>query len=69
MEMDTDAKRDEVEKLLRELMEGDNGEELKRKATNWKRLAEEAVSSTGLSTLNFRTLVNQVLLSKTKHIR
>lgn len=66
MEMGYKPTRDEVEKLVGELMEGEKGKEMNRKVTNWKKLAEEAVSENGSLALNFRTLVNQVLLSKSK---
>ncbi|CAM8909727.1 unnamed protein product [Rhodiola kirilowii] len=64
MELDTDVKRDEVEKLARELMEGDRGKDMRKKAAYWKSLAEEAVGPNGSSTLNFKNVVNEVLLAK-----
>jgi hypothetical protein len=41
MEIDNDVKKDDAEKLVRELMEGDKGEEIKRKVMEWKMKAEE----------------------------
>ncbi|KAA8542371.1 hypothetical protein F0562_023493 [Nyssa sinensis] len=64
MEIDNDVKRDEVEKLVRELMEGEKGKQMKNKAMEWKKLAEEAAGSNGSSTLNLDKLVTEVLLSK-----
>ncbi|XP_015880788.2 7-deoxyloganetin glucosyltransferase-like [Ziziphus jujuba] len=64
MEIDNDVKRDEVEKLVRELVEGEKGKELKTKAMEWKKLAHEATSPHGSSTKSFDLLVNQVLLEK-----
>ncbi|CAL9013444.1 unnamed protein product [Prunus brigantina] len=64
MEIDNDDKRDEVEKLIKELMEGENGKKMKNKAMEWKKLAQEATGSHGFSSTNFDNLVNQVLLRK-----
>ncbi|KAL6135055.1 hypothetical protein ACLB2K_067283 [Fragaria x ananassa] len=63
MEISNDVKRDEVKKLVEELMEGEKGKELKNKVMMWKKLAEEASSPQGSST-TLDNLVNQVLLSK-----
>ncbi|PSR99870.1 7-deoxyloganetin glucosyltransferase [Actinidia chinensis var. chinensis] len=64
MEIDNDVKREEVERLVRELMVGEKGKEMKERAMGWKRLAEEATqSSSGSSFLNLDKLVHQVLLS------
>ncbi|KAL6144096.1 hypothetical protein ACLB2K_054791 [Fragaria x ananassa] len=64
MEISNDVKRDEVKKLVEELMEGDKGKELKNKVMMWKKLAEEASSPLGSSNITLNNLVNQVLLSK-----
>lgn len=37
MEINADVNRDQVEKLVRELMEGEKGKEMKRKAMEWKK--------------------------------
>ncbi|KAL7241049.1 hypothetical protein ACSBR2_006635 [Camellia fascicularis] len=63
MELDNNVKRDEVEKLIREFMEGEKGEKMKNKAMEWKNLAEKATGPDGSSTLNLDKLVN-VLLSR-----
>ncbi|KAJ8770428.1 hypothetical protein K2173_015042 [Erythroxylum novogranatense] len=62
MEMDNDVKRDEVENLVRELMEGERGKKLKNKAMEWKKLAEEATGPHGSSRVNLDKFVNEVLL-------
>ncbi|KAK8698782.1 hypothetical protein V6N13_114889 [Hibiscus sabdariffa] len=62
LEIDSDVKRDEVEKLVRELMEGKKGKEMKRKSMELKKKAEEAASLNGPSFLNLESLINQVLL-------
>ncbi|KDP40910.1 hypothetical protein JCGZ_24909 [Jatropha curcas] len=64
-EMDSSVKRDEIEKVVRVLMEGEKGKEMKKKAAEWKRKAEEAIAPDGKSVLNLDRLVNEVLLSKT----
>lgn len=66
MEIDTNVKRNEVEKIVRELIEGDKGREMERKATDWKLKAEEATGLDGSSYLNFNRLVKEVILSKAK---
>lgn len=65
MEMDSDnVKRNEVEKLVRELIQGEKGKEMKKKAVEWKKMAEEATNTSGSSFLNLEKLVNEELLSK-----
>ncbi|XP_021801349.1 7-deoxyloganetin glucosyltransferase-like [Prunus avium] len=62
MEISNDVKRDEVEKLVKELMEGEKGKKMKNKVMEWKKLAEEATGPHGSSSTNLDNLVNQVLL-------
>ncbi|XP_030459067.1 7-deoxyloganetin glucosyltransferase-like [Syzygium oleosum] len=64
MEIDNDVKRDEVEKLVRELMDGEKGRVMKKKAMDWKRKAEEATEPGGSSYENLETLMSRVLLKK-----
>ncbi|XP_050266575.1 7-deoxyloganetin glucosyltransferase-like isoform X2 [Quercus robur] len=64
MEIDNDVKREEVEKIVKELMEGEKGKKMKKKAMEWKKLAEEATEPLGSSSINVKNLVNEVLLSK-----
>ncbi|XP_061345944.1 7-deoxyloganetin glucosyltransferase-like [Gastrolobium bilobum] len=60
-----DVKRDRVESLVRELMEGQQGKVLTKKALEWKKLAEDAaIHKDGSSFLNFDNMVRQVLLSE-----
>ncbi|CAN6701727.1 unnamed protein product [Malus baccata var. baccata] len=66
MEISNDVKRDEVERLVRELMDGEKGKKMKNKVMVWKKLAEEATGPHGSSSKNLDTLVNQVLLRKTR---
>ncbi|KAL6501220.1 hypothetical protein OROHE_024867 [Orobanche hederae] len=62
MEIDNDVKRDEVEVLVREMMDGDKGEKMKEKALEWKGEAEEAAKLGGSSYLNLDKLIKEVLL-------
>ncbi|KAL8156012.1 7-deoxyloganetin glucosyltransferase-like [Apium graveolens] len=64
MEIDNNVKRDAVEELVRELMDGDKGKKLKKTALEWKNRAEAAASLTGSSTTNLNKLVHEVLLAK-----
>ncbi|KAJ0988624.1 hypothetical protein J5N97_006980 [Dioscorea zingiberensis] len=64
MEIDSDVKREEVEKQVRELMEGEKGEQMRNKAMEWKESAFRATHEpNGTSSLNFQKLVHEVLLS------
>ncbi|KAH7833173.1 hypothetical protein Vadar_003714 [Vaccinium darrowii] len=63
LEIGGDVKRDKVEKVVRELMEGERGQKLKSKAMEWRDLAEKATASDGSSTLSFNNLVNKMLVS------
>uniref|UniRef100_A0A5B7A631 Glycosyltransferase n=1 Tax=Davidia involucrata TaxID=16924 RepID=A0A5B7A631_DAVIN len=60
MEVGSDVKRDEVEKLVRELMEGEEGKKLKNKAMEWKKMAEEATRPDGSSSLNLDKIGEQI---------
>ncbi|CAN4092445.1 unnamed protein product [Withania somnifera] len=63
MEIDNNVKRDDVESLVKELMVGEKGKEMKKKAMEWKILAEEAANKpTGPSYVNIDKLINEVLL-------
>ncbi|GFS31334.1 hypothetical protein Acr_00g0016850 [Actinidia rufa] len=64
MEIDSDVRREEVERLVRELMEGEKGREMKSAAVEWKRKAEAAAGAGGSSYLNLDKLIREVLLSK-----
>ncbi|XP_030440033.1 7-deoxyloganetin glucosyltransferase-like [Syzygium oleosum] len=62
MEIDSDVKRDEVERQLRELMEGEGGKEMKRRAMEWKEMTREATCPSGSSVLNLDEVIDKVLL-------
>ncbi|KAF8015002.1 hypothetical protein BT93_H0710 [Corymbia citriodora subsp. variegata] len=61
LEIDSNAKRDEVERLVRELMEGETGKKMRSKAMEWKKMAEEGVGEKGSSSLNLDKLLDEVL--------
>ncbi|TXG65858.1 hypothetical protein EZV62_007133 [Acer yangbiense] len=66
MEIESEAKRDEIERLVRELKQGEKGKEMKKKAMEWKLLAEKATTGPNSSSyLNLETMIKQVLLSST----
>lgn len=60
MEIGSNVKRDEVESVIRELMVGEKGKEMKRKAFEWKRLGEVATQN---SYFNLENVIKQVLLN------
>ncbi|THG04967.1 hypothetical protein TEA_015027 [Camellia sinensis var. sinensis] len=59
-----DVGKNEVEKLVRELMEGEKGKMMKNKAMNWKRKSQDATGPGGSSYLNFERLLDEMLLLK-----
>nr|AFJ53003.1 UDP-glycosyltransferase 1 [Linum usitatissimum] len=61
MEIDLKVKREEVEKLVREVMGGEKGKEMKRKAMEWKVKAEEATQPGGSSFQNMERLIEVLL--------
>lgn len=62
MEIENDVKREKVERLIREVMDGDIGKEMKKKVVEFKELAERAVKPGGSSFENFNKVVMDVLL-------
>ncbi|XP_020257455.1 7-deoxyloganetin glucosyltransferase-like [Asparagus officinalis] len=66
MEISNDVKREEVEELVRELMGGAKGKEMKRRALEWKESAIRTTKLYGSSFENFEKLVREVLLRHRK---
>jgi len=64
MEIDANVRRDDVAGLITELMEGEQGKEMRRKALEWRDKAIEAANPGGASRRNFDELVRDVLLPK-----
>ncbi|KAK8921620.1 UDP-glycosyltransferase 85A2 [Platanthera zijinensis] len=61
MEIDSDVKRDEVEKLIREVMAGDEGRAMRAAAAEWKNRAAKASGPHGRSAVNLDRMVKEVL--------
>ncbi|KAD4178608.1 hypothetical protein E3N88_27199 [Mikania micrantha] len=61
MEVGKDVKRDKVEKLVRMLMDGPDGERMRNKALVWKKTAEMATGSNGSSCLDVEKLTNEII--------
>lgn len=59
MEIDHNVTRNEVEKSVKELLEGEKGREMKHKAMEWKQKAEDAISPGGSSFVNLDELINE----------
>lgn len=57
MEIGRSVKRDEVEKLVRVLMAGEEGGRMRKKAMEWKKLAETAAGPDGSSSLSIEKLL------------
>ncbi|KAK1436673.1 hypothetical protein QVD17_02455 [Tagetes erecta] len=57
-----DVKRDEVEKVVTELMEGLEGARIRKKAIEWKKMAEVATRCNGLSALSIDELVDEICM-------
>ncbi|XP_073125997.1 7-deoxyloganetin glucosyltransferase-like [Henckelia pumila] len=61
LEICSDVNREEVGFLVRELLDGERGVEMKRRALEWKEKMAEAIGFGGSSYLNLSKLVDQVL--------
>ena len=64
MEIDDNVQRDEVKKLVRELLDGKKDSEMKKKVLEWKTNAEEATRLGGSSYQNLDKLIAKVLLAR-----
>ncbi|KAG8364140.1 hypothetical protein BUALT_Bualt19G0095900 [Buddleja alternifolia] len=63
VEIDKNVRRDDVEKLVREVVDGDEGKKMKSRVIEWKKKVEAAVGFHGSTFLNLDKLVKEVLLS------
>jgi UDP:flavonoid glycosyltransferase YjiC (YdhE family) len=61
MEVNHDVKRGEIEELVNEVMEGDKGKAMRRKAQEWKKKAVEVTNIGGSSYQSFERLIKEVL--------
>ncbi|KAL5701821.1 7-deoxyloganetin glucosyltransferase [Ranunculus cassubicifolius] len=64
MEIDNNVKRDILEALVRELMEGEKGKKMKEKAMEWKKNAEMSAQPDGSSYSNLDKIVTELLVIK-----
>lgn len=63
MEINENVKREEIEAVVKELMDGEKGRKMREKAREWRRLAEKATENKyGSSVINFETVVSKVVL-------
>ncbi|XP_021802879.1 UDP-glycosyltransferase 85A8-like [Prunus avium] len=60
MEVSPDVKRDEIEALVKEMLEGEKGMKMKQKAKEWKKKAVEATDIGGSSYNNFDRLIKSL---------
>ncbi|XP_050231433.1 linamarin synthase 2-like [Mercurialis annua] len=63
VEVNNDVKRDEIEGLVKEMMEGGGGKKKKMKALEWKKKAEEATNNGGSSYIKFNNFIKEALHS------
>ncbi|KAG5252574.1 7-deoxyloganetin glucosyltransferase [Salix suchowensis] len=61
MEIDSNVEREGVEKLIRNLMGGEQCKKTREKAEHWKKVAEEATVSNGSSSINLDRFINEML--------
>ncbi|KAJ3683782.1 hypothetical protein LUZ60_014009 [Juncus effusus] len=64
MEIDNNVKRGEVEGLIREIMGGEKGKVMRKRAMEWKESVDLSTQNGGPSLVNFQKLVNEVLLKE-----
>ncbi|XP_038974690.1 7-deoxyloganetin glucosyltransferase-like isoform X1 [Phoenix dactylifera] len=57
MEIDQEVKREQVKGLIKELMEGDRGQEVRKSVMKWKEMAKQATSQGGSSYANMERLI------------
>ncbi|XP_058179561.1 7-deoxyloganetin glucosyltransferase-like isoform X2 [Rhododendron vialii] len=61
MEFNEDVKRGEIEEFVNEMMEGNKGKQMRRKALEWKKKADEATAVGGSSYKNFDRFIKEAL--------
>jgi len=64
IEIDTNVKREEVEKLVNELMVGEKGKNMREKAIELKKKVEEDTRPRGCSYMNLEKVIKEVLLKQ-----
>ncbi|KAL0422392.1 UNVERIFIED_CONTAM: 7-deoxyloganetin glucosyltransferase [Sesamum latifolium] len=63
VEIEGDVRKGKVEKMVRVMMEGEKGKEMRKKALEWKDKASAAAKPGGSSFTNLETLINATLLN------
>ncbi|KAJ4967703.1 hypothetical protein NE237_014404 [Protea cynaroides] len=61
MEIGNDVKREEVQTLIKDLLEGEKGNTMRKNVSEWKEKAEAATQQGGSSYSNFDRLISEVL--------
>ncbi|XP_031407874.1 7-deoxyloganetin glucosyltransferase-like isoform X1 [Punica granatum] len=61
LEIGSDVNQDEVERLVKELIEGEKGKQMKKRATEWKRLAFMATREEGSSSTNLGEIISYII--------
>ncbi|KAG8383542.1 hypothetical protein BUALT_Bualt04G0024500 [Buddleja alternifolia] len=61
MEINHDVKRDEVAELVNEMVEGEKGKKMRKKAQEWKKIAKAATDVGGDSYVNFEEFIKKGL--------
>ena len=64
VEIGGEVRREELASLIREVMEGEKGEEMRRRATEWKDMAVRATLPGGPSMSNLDAVIHDVLLKR-----
>ncbi|EPS66053.1 hypothetical protein M569_08723, partial [Genlisea aurea] len=62
MEIGKNANREEVENVIREIMEGEKGKKMKENAAEWQKKAAAATSPGGSSEVNLNRFIEEVLM-------
>ncbi|WOL08712.1 hypothetical protein Cni_G17465 [Canna indica] len=61
LEVNEEVRREEVEMLIREVMEGDKGKEMKRKVLEWKERAVKVAKPGGASWKNLERMIGEII--------
>ncbi|CAL9222629.1 unnamed protein product [Arabidopsis halleri] len=65
MEIGGDVRREEIETVVKELIDGEKGKKMRERAEEWRRLAKEATDPQhGSSIVNLETVLSKVLLGQ-----
>ncbi|XXG76715.1 hypothetical protein AAC387_Pa08g1011 [Persea americana] len=61
MEINNNARREEIEALIKEMMGGEKGKEMRKKALSWKESAGNSIEEGGSSHTNLELLIQELL--------